>query len=193
MVASALALMRLEPSLAPRQSIGVPTLVGIACGYAHTLLLAADGRLYAAGSNSCGQLGVHPGAAIMERTAQRQASSVLAIVRAESTEGTAPIEGRGRGGSQPWLTPEDLCESAAVGAVERLVPLPSHATRPEVISGGPAFQNAVVMSVAAGWELQQLHDTAGRLWMWGWAEDGNGAAAWTATRGNHVSSPASST
>ena len=140
----------------------LPTLVAAACGYAHTLLLTADGRLYAAGSNSCGQLGVHPGFTVL-------AGGVLSLLNTKEQELAAhhlhPL----------CATPDDLDVCAAVGAAERLVPLPSHTTRPEQVTG-PVFQNAVVMAIAAGGNSSSCTDAAGRLWMWGWSEDGNGGS-----------------
>ena len=161
---------------APTVVEGMPTLVGVACGYRHTLLLAADGRVYAAGSNSCGQLGVHPGEAVQRRRPPAAAlaaatrGAVLPLLR----PGDAPITA-GAQGRALWTTPDDLDSCAAVGAAERLVPLPSCALRPEQVVG-PVFLNAIVSSVAAGGNCSSCIDATGRLWMWGWAEDGNGGS-----------------
>lgn len=161
---------------APTVVKGMPTLVGVACGYRHTLLLAADGRVYATGSNSCGQLGVHPGEAAQRRRPPAAAlaaaarGAVLPLLRPANAPTAAGAQGRAL-----WTTPDDLDSCAAVGAAERLVPLPSCALRPQQVVG-PAFQNAIVASIAAGGNCSSCIDATGRLWMWGWAEDGNGGS-----------------
>lgn len=43
----------------PTQILGLPPLVSIACGEAHTLFLSVEGRIYAAGDNSFGQCGIN--------------------------------------------------------------------------------------------------------------------------------------
>jgi len=43
----------------PTQILGLPPLVSIACGEAHTLFLSVEGRIYAAGDNAFGQCGIN--------------------------------------------------------------------------------------------------------------------------------------
>jgi alpha-tubulin suppressor-like RCC1 family protein len=43
----------------PTQILGLPPLVAIACGEAHTLFLSVEGRIYASGDNAFGQCGIN--------------------------------------------------------------------------------------------------------------------------------------
>jgi alpha-tubulin suppressor-like RCC1 family protein len=143
----------------PSLILGLPTLVGVACGTAHTLLLAGDGRLYACGSNDAGQLGIHPG----EAHRLGRSPGVVGLLRRES-------------GEAPRVSPADLGPDAPAGARERLRPRPSCALRPQQVDGPEGFSDAIVVHSAAGGSSSCAIDTLGRLWTWGWAEDGNGGS-----------------
>jgi hypothetical protein len=167
-----------EAISSPHVIPGLPTLCAVACGAAHTLLLAGDGRLYSCGDNGSGQLGVHPGEALSHRR-----PGVLDLLEVE----------RG-GGNEMAKTPEDIGQEAAPGARERLKPLPSRAVRPQQVVGPRGFWDAVIVHIAAGGASSCAVDSAGRLWTWGWGEsgcggDGGDASAWNprlAARFDHL-------
>lgn len=131
----------------PTQLRGLPTMVGLACGGAHTLLLSADGRVYACGDNTFGQCGVNS-----RIYAQSHAAETLMSLSSSSS--VVP----------PRLHADSL-------GVHEDVPAEAKVLVPRQVFT-PSFSNVLLSKVIAGDRHSAAISLDGQLWMWGLNAEG---------------------
>jgi alpha-tubulin suppressor-like RCC1 family protein len=133
----------------PTQLRSLPTLVAVACGDAHTLLLSADGRVYACGDNVFGACGIN--------------TRLFGAAAAAAADRALPGFGSGGEGGLQGMGAGALTDDKVVAEARVLAPR-------QVFT--PAFANIMVTRIMAGARHSAAVSVDGKMWMWGLNTEG---------------------
>jgi hypothetical protein len=171
-----------------------PSLRAVACGSGHVLAACSEGRCFAWGRNSAGQLGTTEGAAGAPLTmgaphvvgalggswtfavAAGDCHSLCIAVAASDRHSLATAAGAGGGARAVWawgcnahgqlgLVAEEVAEGGIIGGAGAR---PRRVALVPEAAGAAAVAAAEPCALACGWSHSACVSADGALWTWGW-------------------------